>query len=62
MLAAVPGGRVTAIELDEDQDRVVWQGDVLDAEGVRHDVRIDAVNGSVLLNRADAVRTPATGS
>ena len=62
MLAAVPGGRVTAIELDEDEDRVVWQGDVLDAKGVRHDVRIDAVNGSVLLNRADAVRTPATGS
>ncbi|WP_375388410.1 PepSY domain-containing protein [uncultured Amnibacterium sp.] len=62
MLAAVPGGRVTGIELDDYEDRVVWQGDVLDPEGVRHDVRIDAVNGSVLLDRADAERTPATGS
>ncbi|WP_199706581.1 PepSY domain-containing protein [Amnibacterium setariae] len=62
MLAAVPGGRVTAIELDEDGDRVAWQGDVLDADGVRHDVRIDAVNGSVLLDRADATPSPATGS
>jgi uncharacterized membrane protein YkoI len=61
MLAAVPGGRVTAIELDDDQDRVVWQGDVL-ADGVRHDVRIDAVNGSVVLNRADTTPTPPTGS
>jgi uncharacterized membrane protein YkoI len=58
----VPGGRVTAIELDEDGDRVAWQGDVLDADGVRHDVRIDAVNGSVLLDRADATPSPATGS
>ena len=62
MLAAVPGGRITAIELDDDGDRVAWQGDVVDAKGVRHDVRIDAVNGSVLLNRADGAPTPATGS
>jgi uncharacterized membrane protein YkoI len=62
MLAAVPGGRVTAIELDDFQDRVVWQGDVVDQEGVRHDVRIDAVNGSVVLSRADAAATPVTGS
>jgi uncharacterized membrane protein YkoI len=63
MLAAVVGGRVTGIELDDYQDRVVWQGDVL-LDGVRHDVRIDAVNGSVVLDRADATPTPVptTGS
>lgn len=63
MLAAVPGGKVTAIELDDYQSRVVWRGDVL-ADGVRHDVRIDAVNGSVVLNSADAnpTATPAAGS
>lgn len=63
MLAAVPGGKVTAIELDDYQSRVVWRGDVL-ADGVRHDVRIDAVNGSVVLNSADAnpTATPTTGS
>ena len=61
MLAAVPGGRVTAIELDEYQQAVVWRGDVL-VKGVRHDVRIDAVTGAVVLNAADAPPTPATGS
>lgn len=63
MLAAVPGGRVTAIVLDEYQDRVVWRGDVL-VGGVRHDVRIDAVNGSTVLNQADAdpSATPSGGS
>ena len=63
MLAAVPGGRSTAIGLGAYHDRVVWQGDVL-VGGVRHDVRIDAVNGSVVLNQADssATATPATGS
>lgn len=64
MVAVVPGGRVTAIELDDFQDRVVWQGDVLDGSGVRHDVRIDAVNGAVVMNAADAASTPTptTGS
>lgn len=63
MLAAASGGTVTAIELDAYQSRVVWRGDVL-VDGVRHDVRIDAVNGSVLLNSADAnpTATPTTGS
>ena len=61
MLAAVPGGRVTAIGLDDYRQGVVWRGDVL-AKGVRHDVRIDAVSGAVVLNAADAPATPATGS
>jgi uncharacterized membrane protein YkoI len=63
MLATISGGRVTGIELDSYQDRVVWQGDVL-AGGIRHDVRIDAVNGSVVLNTADATPAPTatTGS
>lgn len=53
MRAAVPGGTVTAVELAQYRDRVVWQGDVTDADGVRHDVRIDAVNGAVLLDLRD---------
>lgn len=61
MLAAVPGGRVTSIGLDDYQQGVVWRGDVL-LKGVRHDVRIDAVSGAVVLNAADAPPTPATGS
>lgn len=62
MLAAVQRGTITAIELDEDDDRVVWQGDVTDTDGVRHDVRIDAVNGSVVLDQADGAATPAPTS
>lgn len=61
MLAAVPGGRVTSIGLDDYRQGVVWRGDVL-AKGVRHDVRIDAVSGAVVLNAPDAPPTPATGS
>jgi uncharacterized membrane protein YkoI len=63
MLAAVPDGLVTAIALAEYQDRVVWRGDVL-VGGVRHDVRIDAVNGSVVLDQPDADPsvTPSGGS
>jgi hypothetical protein len=61
MLATVPGGRITAIELDDDEDRVVWRGDVL-ADGVRHDVRIDAVNGSVVLSKPDASPAPVPTS
>ncbi|MFD1722543.1 PepSY domain-containing protein [Amnibacterium endophyticum] len=57
MRAAVPKGRVTAIELTQYRDRVVWQGDVTNADGVRQDVRIDAVNGSVLLNLIDGQRS-----
>lgn len=61
--ASVSGGVVTAILLDTYQDRVVWRADVL-ADGVRHDLRLDAVNGAVLLNQADAnpSATPAAGS
>ncbi len=61
--ASVPGGRVTALALDEYQDRVIWRADVL-AKGVRHDVRLDAVNGAVLMNQADAnpSATPTGGS
>jgi uncharacterized membrane protein YkoI len=63
LVASVAGGRVTAIALDQYQDRVVWRADVL-ANGVRHDVRLDAVNGAVLLNQPDAnpSATPTGGS
>lgn len=57
MTTAVPKGRVTAIALDEYQDRVVWRGDVTNARGVRQDLRIDAVNGAVLANLVDGQRS-----
>ena len=36
---------------------LVWRGDVTNTDGVRQDVRIDAVNGSVLLNLTDGQGT-----
>lgn len=53
MVAAVPGGRVTAIALEEQDGRIGWAGDVTDADGVRHDVRIDGVSGAVARNQPD---------
>lgn len=63
LVASVDGGRVTSMVLDEYQDRVVWRADVL-ADGVRHDVRLDAVNGAVLMDQPDSdpSATPAAGS
>lgn len=41
----------------------MWRADVL-ADGVRHDVRLDAVNGAVLMDQPDSdpSATPAAGS
>lgn len=64
MAAAVPEGRITAVQLGEYQGRVAWTGDVTGTDGVRHDVRIDAVNGSALLDQPDSAArpTPSGGS
>jgi uncharacterized membrane protein YkoI len=61
MAAAVPGGRVTGVDLAEESGRVVWEGDVLDRARNRHEVRIDAVSGAVLVDQTDGAAA-ATGS
>ncbi|MFI9632222.1 PepSY domain-containing protein [Nocardia sp. NPDC051929] len=46
-LAAVPGGRVTSIQLDTDQGVAVWEVELTTPAGVEHDVTIDADSGQV---------------
>ncbi|MBT1635906.1 PepSY domain-containing protein [Clavibacter michiganensis] len=41
-------GTVTELALDEDGGRILWEGDVVDASGVTHSVRIDAASGEVV--------------
>ncbi|MDQ0742733.1 putative membrane protein YkoI [Clavibacter sp. B3I6] len=50
-------GTVTELGLDEDRGTVVWEGDVVDAQGVTHGVRIDAGSGDVVSRSVDD-RTP----
>ena len=48
MLAAVPGGRITELELDSEHGKTVWEADVIDESGAKHSIQIDAGDGSVL--------------
>ncbi|MFT2751101.1 PepSY domain-containing protein [Clavibacter sp. Sh2088] len=41
-------GTVTELALDEDGGRILWEGDVVDAAGVTHSVRVDAGSGDVV--------------
>ena len=50
-------GTVTELGLDEDRGTVVWEGDVVDAQGVTHGVRVDAGSGDVVSRSVDD-RTP----
>ncbi|MEV5681856.1 PepSY domain-containing protein [Streptomyces sp. NPDC052164] len=51
-LKSVPG-TVTEAELDDDEDRDVWELDVYGSDKVWHDVTVDARNGTVLSDRDD---------
>ena len=53
--ATVPGGRVTELNLDGYRGRTVWEADVKDRSGVKHEVKLDAANGDVLVDH------PSTG-
>lgn len=54
ILDEVPGGSVQELGLDSEADRIVWEGDVFDASGVKHEVQLDAGNGSVIKNQTDS--------
>ncbi|MFB9902788.1 PepSY domain-containing protein [Allokutzneria oryzae] len=45
---SAPGYRVTAIDLDTDEGRRVWDVDLANSQGQRRDVDIDAETGQVL--------------
>lgn len=44
---------VTELGLDDHAGAVVWEGDVLDASGTKHSIRIDAGSGEVVTNTVD---------
>ncbi|WP_067176826.1 PepSY domain-containing protein [Microtetraspora niveoalba] len=52
-LAEVPGGWVTATELEHEHGRRVWEIEVRASDGSQREVTVDAVKGSVLRNEAD---------
>jgi uncharacterized membrane protein YkoI len=53
LTTAVPG-TVTELGLDDHRGTVVWEGDVRDAAGTKHSIRIDAGSGDVVTNTVDA--------
>ena len=53
MIEAVPGGTVRDLSLDTDNGTTVWEGDVIDGSQVKHEVRIDAADGTLLRNEVD---------
>lgn len=52
VLKAAPG-TVTELELDSDDNRLVWEADVAGKDGSWHKVEIDATTGKVVKNRVD---------
>ncbi|CAN5331224.1 hypothetical protein BH09ACT1_BH09ACT1_27890 [soil metagenome] len=50
ILTDTVAGTVTELSLDEDDNAVRWEGDVVDASGTRHSIRIDAGTGAVVTN------------
>lgn len=52
-LTKAVSGTVTELGLDDHAGAVVWEGDVLDASGTKHSIRIDAGSGEVVTNTVD---------
>ncbi|NBE98094.1 metallopeptidase [Nonomuraea sp. KC401] len=50
ILATVPEGRLTELNLDTERDRTVWEADVLTPDGTKHKVAVDAATGEVVRN------------
>ncbi|MBF8189205.1 PepSY domain-containing protein [Nonomuraea sp. K274] len=52
IMAAVPEGRITELNLDTERGRTVWESDIVTPNGARHEVAIDAATGDVTRNSA----------
>lgn len=46
-------GTITELGLDDHLGKVVWEGDVRDASGTKHSVRLDAGTGKVVTDEVD---------
>ena len=49
----VSAGTLTELNLDDFNGATVWEGDVMDGSGTKHEIKIDATSGSVLANNTD---------
>ncbi|MGO2683398.1 PepSY domain-containing protein [Microbacterium sp.] len=47
MSDAVPDGTIIELNLDDEAGPTVWEGDVIEGSGAKHEVQIDAADGSV---------------
>lgn len=53
-IVSVVAGQITELDLDDESGRVVWEADVVDPSGVKHEVAIDAATGDVVKNEIDS--------
>lgn len=44
---AVPGGRITEMNLDSHRDKIVWEVDVVTSDGNKQNMTVDATDGTV---------------
>ena len=51
MLAAVPSGSITGLDLGDNNGTTVWQADVWDLYIVEHKVTINAASGELIANK-----------
>lgn len=51
MLAAVPNGSITVLQLDDTNGATVWDADVWDINLVEHKVAINAASGELISNK-----------
>lgn len=49
----VSGGTLTELNLDDFNGAIAWEGDVVDASGTKHEIKVDAASGSVVANNTD---------
>ncbi|GAA2623133.1 hypothetical protein GCM10010411_69030 [Actinomadura fulvescens] len=50
MLSAVPNSSITELNLDTYRGTTVWEGDLEDSNNAKHEVKIDAASGKVLVS------------
>jgi len=48
LLKAVPNGRIDELNLDSERGTTVWEADVYDGSGTKHELSVDAATGTVL--------------
>ncbi|MGO2534100.1 PepSY domain-containing protein [Arthrobacter rhombi] len=51
---AVPEARIAELGLDDEHGTTVWEGDLIDGDGAKHEVQIDARSGDVITNSKDS--------